>query len=123
VLPGLKHIYKRLLGFTLLILFTGYFGSITFFPHTHIVDGIHVVHSHPFPNGKIPLTHNHSKNGFILIQFVSNFIASAPVLLIVCATIRVTPDIRFLINNVEFTPDTYLFSYHRARAPTFRFSL
>jgi hypothetical protein len=72
----LKKIYKTLIGYFLLILFCGYFVSITFFSHIHIVDGVPVVHSHPFRHNSsnAPVNHQHSENSFILIHFISHFI-------------------------------------------------
>lgn len=67
-----KYSYN-ITGFLLLILFTGYFGSVTFFSHNHIVDGIQIVHSHPYKSqsGDNQTGHNHTNNGFALIYFIS----------------------------------------------------
>jgi hypothetical protein len=71
----LKPAYKKLTGYFLLIIFSGYFASVTFFTHTHIVDGVTIVHSHPFRShsGNVPVHHQHSENGFVLIHFLSHF--------------------------------------------------
>lgn len=48
---------KRIYAALLLILFAGYWGSVTLFPHAHRVDGFVIVHSHPFSgaaNGSAP---------------------------------------------------------------------
>lgn len=61
----------------LLILFVGYCASITLFTHTHIVNGVTIVHSHPynpFSNNK-PVNHQHSEQEFILIHLLSHFLA------------------------------------------------
>ncbi|MGQ9846149.1 MAG: hypothetical protein ACUVQP_01425 [Bacteroidales bacterium] len=59
----------------LLILFLGYFVSISSFTHTHIINGIAIVHSHPYnPFSKNkPVDHQHSANEFVLIHFLSHF--------------------------------------------------
>lgn len=42
---------RNILTCTLLpLLFLWYIGGISLFPHTHIIDGVAVVHSHPFPD-------------------------------------------------------------------------
>ena len=66
----------------LLILFLGYYASITSFTHTHIVNGIAIVHSHPYnPFSKDkPVNHQHSENEFILIYFLSHFLTTVSVL-------------------------------------------
>ncbi|MBU1012261.1 MAG: hypothetical protein KKG99_04595 [Bacteroidetes bacterium] len=55
------------------VLFIGYYASITLFTHTHIQNGVTIVHSHPFSNGteKNPVKHQHTANGFLLIQVLS----------------------------------------------------
>jgi len=119
-LDGLKRIYKKLTGYFLLILFLGYFGSITFFPHTHIVDGVTIVHSHPFRSqpGDVPVNHNHSKDGFLLIQFISNFITVAPFLFFGIVILRKILNIRILIPDINLNFSLYRYSPHLPRAPT-----
>lgn len=60
-----EHICIKLL---LPVLFIAYTGSISLFPHTHIVDGCRIVHSHPFQNG-----HEHEDNEAETIQQLSIF--------------------------------------------------
>jgi len=70
---------KKLTGSLLLILFLGYFGSITLFSHTHHVEnGRIIVHSHPFKSfpGKEPVRHSHSSESFILIQSINAYNAT-----------------------------------------------
>jgi hypothetical protein len=117
---SLKRIYKKITGYFLLILFLGYFGSITFFSHTHIVDGVTIVHSHPYKShsGNIPFNHNHSKNGFIFIQFISHFIVAAPIVLFGAAIIRKILNIWLLIHNENLNLNFYHYNSHLPRAPT-----
>jgi hypothetical protein len=77
-LQNLKHWVKKIMRFFLLILFLGYYGSITLFTHTHIINGITIVHSHPFNSGtkENPIKHQHTANEFILIQFLAHFLAT-----------------------------------------------
>jgi hypothetical protein len=57
-----------------LLLFLGFFGSITLFNHAHIADGIAIVHSHPFKCDKngFPI-HSHTTSGFLLIHILVNY--------------------------------------------------
>jgi len=116
----LNQIYKKLPVYFLVILFCGYLGSITFFSHTHVVDGMTIVHSHPYKSqpGSDPVNHNHSKNGFILIQFISNFIVTAPIVFIGVAIIRTTLNSRCPIKDENLYLNLYLCSHHLPRAPT-----
>jgi hypothetical protein len=64
--------------YVLLILFLWYYVSITLFTHTHTVNGVLIVHSHlynPFSGNK-PVNHQHSANGFVLIQLLSHFLTT-----------------------------------------------
>jgi hypothetical protein len=118
-LNKLSQIYRKLLGYFLLIFFCGYLGSITFFPHTHIVDGVTIVHSHPFKSDKngLPI-HNHTTNGFLLIHFISHFIATISIILLGHAIIRSEINIRLLIQDENLILKLFLYSAHRSRAPT-----
>ena len=97
----LKNRFKKVYGYFLLILFLGYYGSITQLPHYHIVDGVTIVHSHPFPHGSgtNPVEHQHSGNGFVLIQLISNLIAIPPLLFYGVKIIR------RIVNNLVFITD------------------
>ncbi len=69
---------NKIMRYFLLILFLGYYASIFSFTHTHIVNGIAIVHSHPYnPFSKDePVNHQHSTNGFILIHILSHFLTT-----------------------------------------------
>lgn len=59
-LNGMQGYCRKTCAALLLILFAGYWGSVTLFPHAHHVDGFVIVHSHPFSgaaNGSAPLNH------------------------------------------------------------------
>lgn len=110
---------KRLAGYLLLVILCVYFGSITFFPHTHIVDGVTIVHSHPYKSksGNIPSDHGHTKDGFVLIRFLSCFMATAALSLTGKEIIRVAFKNPVVIPVESHNPVYYLYSVHRPRAP------
>ena len=66
----MKFWRKNIMKYFLLILFLGYFGSITLFSHTHIVDGVSITHSHPYNpfSNEDPSNHAHSKAEFVHIS-------------------------------------------------------
>ena len=66
-------------GILLLILFLGYYGSITLFSHSHIVNGVTIVHSHPFKTNKggDTSTPPHTEKELLLIQLLSELITTA----------------------------------------------
>ena len=73
---------KQICAALLLILYAGYWGSVTLFPHAHRVAGFVIVHSHPFSgaaNGSAPL--NHTPQQFPLIAHLSLLVMVAAVAL------------------------------------------
>jgi hypothetical protein len=77
VIVRLKNRFKRIYGYFLLILFLGYYGSITLFYHSHIVNGDTIVHSHPSRTNShgVPI-HSHTDKGFITVHLLSCFVVS-----------------------------------------------
>jgi hypothetical protein len=73
----LKKCCKNISRYFFLALFLGFFGSTTFFDHTHIYDGNVIVHSHPFKHGKDgkPM-HSHNDSGYLLVYLLHNYIAN-----------------------------------------------
>jgi len=59
----------------LLFLFMGYYSSITFFTHSHIINGVTIVHSHPFNSDKggDSSTAPHKGKELVIIQLLSEF--------------------------------------------------
>ncbi len=100
-----------------LLLFLGFLGSITLFNHAHIVNGVTIVHSHPFKsdsNGK-PL-HSHSYNGFITIHFLSVVLISSLLCYLSVQPFRHVGHKTIYIITKRFVEQTFLFSYS-LRAP------
>ena len=71
--PQRKNEVKRLLlnimRCFLPVLFVSYLVSITFFAHIHVVNGVTIVHSHPFKKGA---AHKHSTVELLLVHFLSH---------------------------------------------------
>ncbi|HIZ87809.1 MAG TPA: hypothetical protein IAC03_06595 [Candidatus Coprenecus pullistercoris] len=61
-----RHIFVKLL---LPALFIAYMGSISLFPHSHIIDGCKIVHSHPFADDE----HGHDAELARTILILSTF--------------------------------------------------
>jgi hypothetical protein len=63
----------------LLILFLGYYGSVTLFTHTHIINGAVIVHSHPynpFAKQSTSSNHQHSTKALQNIKILSYFLTT-----------------------------------------------
>jgi len=114
-----KVTFRKWAGFIFLILFCSYFGSITFFQHAHIIDGVTVVHSHPFKSqpGEEPDNHRHSKSGFLLIRIISSFIATVPIFLTGTIIIQSIPGCPILCQDNSYTRNLNLIRAVRPRAP------
>jgi hypothetical protein len=65
--------------YLLLILYLGYYSSITLFPHAHIINGVTIVHSHPFnsDNGRSASNSPHNGKELQLINLLSEFFTTA----------------------------------------------
>ena len=68
---------NKLIHLFLLALFLSYYGSITFFSHYHVVNGVTIVHSHFFcghadADGKAD--HTHSPKELTLIAYLTTFV-------------------------------------------------
>lgn len=65
----LKRLLLNITRYFLPILFVSYLVSLTFFAHVHVVNGVTIVHSHPFKKGT---AHEHSTVELIHIHFLSH---------------------------------------------------
>lgn len=64
-----KRLFLNIMRGFLPILFVSYLASITFFAHIHVVNGVTIVHSHPFKKGA---AHQHSTVELLLVHFLSH---------------------------------------------------
>ena len=62
---------RNILKWFLPLLFIAYLGGITLFTHSHVVNGVIIVHSHPFKG-----EHQHTEVELETIFFLSSFAAS-----------------------------------------------
>lgn len=65
----MKRLLLHIMRCFLPVLFITYMASITFFAHMHVVNGVTIVHSHPFNKGA---AHSHSSMELLLIHFLSD---------------------------------------------------
>ncbi|WP_044468094.1 hypothetical protein [Bacteroides uniformis] len=78
VLTKLKNIMKYILP----LLFIAYLGGITLFTHSHVVNGVIIVHSHPFKG-----QHGHTEVQLETIFYLASFVSSSFPPLPVAATV------------------------------------
>lgn len=100
----MRDIYKSILKLSLLLLFISYMAGITLFTHSHIVNGVTIVHSHPFKKG---VEHTHTEDGFILIDILNHvliplqkvFFSLSAVVLALIAIISIQPRLCRLLSS------------------------
>ncbi|HEY3391028.1 MAG TPA: hypothetical protein VGK38_15725 [Prolixibacteraceae bacterium] len=92
----LKYFMGKSFRLLLLFLFLGYYGSITFFTHSHIINGVTIVHSHPFNSdrGGSPSNSQHSDKELLVIQLLSELIT------VVFAITFASFIVRFLLSKI-----------------------
>ncbi len=64
----MEKLRNKFIGYFLLLLFIWYIGGISLFPHTHIIDGVSIVHSHPNPDKE-----HQNEEEFLTIQMLAQF--------------------------------------------------
>ncbi len=67
----MKKYLTNILKLFLPLIFIAYLGGITLFTHSHVVNGVIIVHSHPFKG-----EHQHTEVELETIFFLSSFAAS-----------------------------------------------
>ena len=105
----------------LLALFLSYYGSITFFSHYHVVNGVTIVHSHFFhgdTGSDGGANHTHSAKELTLIAHLSNFITLVSLALVVSVP-HLIHKIHYYIHKQEEEPDKQTFTLSPLRAPPF----
>ena len=85
ILKALLEKLRNILKWFLPLLFIAYLGGITLFTHSHVVNGVIIVHSHPFKG-----EHSHTEAQVETIFFLSSFVASSlPAILFVASALLV----------------------------------
>ena len=106
----------------LLILFLGYYVSISSFTHKHIVNEVVIVHSHPYDpfSEDKPVNHQHSANGFVLIQLLSHFFTIVSFLVFSIVVFKPVLKNYILQNNEGNLSTCFFISSNGLRAPPLR---
>jgi len=115
---------KKVLKVILPVIFITYFASITFFTHTHIVNGVTIVHSHPFQkNDAGSPAHEHTGAEIQLIHILSSFFSTGLIVLAIILGLVSS-------KKVILRPKVFLSHFHdhtqglsRLRPPPFLYSL
>ena len=75
----MRKVIQNIKAILLVSLFLGYLFSLFAFAHVHIVDGVRIVHSHPYAEGH-DQTEGHTQSEMLLFKvFATNFAAEPSV--------------------------------------------
>ena len=101
------------------VLFISYMAGITLFTHSHVVNGVTIVHSHFFcghtdTDGKAD--HAHSPKELTLITYLTTFVTLISAALAVQISFSVTRK-HYHIRNQADEPDKQFFTLSQLRAP------
>lgn len=109
---------KGLIKQLLLILFLGYYVSVTFFPHTHVIDGVTIVHSHLYnPLSKQnSADQQHSENEIVLSYQLAHFLTIISFVAFACVAVNEYCTIILSKNEKQVNIQPFLFS-NGLRAP------
>ncbi|MDE6861861.1 MAG: hypothetical protein K2J31_03820 [Alistipes sp.] len=69
----MKNRCRNIVTLLITTLFIGYWCSTTMFMHVHYIDGVRIVHSHPYTGSAS--SHGHSSNQLQAISYLSAFAA------------------------------------------------
>ena len=94
----MKRLLLRILKYFLPAMFKSYVGLVSLFVHSHVVNGVTIVHSHPFSKD---VEHTHSSAEFQLINHLSQIWVTGAIVL----SLLVTPLLLFFL---ELLPDARL---------------
>lgn len=75
----MRQLYRNIIKFFLPVLFISYMAGITLFTHSHVVNGVTIVHSHPFKKGT---EHNHTTVEFQLLHLLNQVLVTDSVYLL-----------------------------------------
>lgn len=71
----MKQLLHKIARYFLPVLFISYIGCISLFTHSHVVNGVTIVHSHPYKPGT---EHGHTTAEFQLIHMLSSIETENP---------------------------------------------
>lgn len=109
---------KQILKIALPVIFIAYFCSITFFSHSHVVNGVTIVHSHPYKtdaNGNP--THEHSGNELQLIAVFSTFFVAGAIIFTILLNLFSKRTEKILTEYVSPIHARRVEPHHRLRPP------
>lgn len=110
-----KKITHIVIKYFLLVLFTSYTSAISLFTHTHVINGVTYIHSHPFKMGET-LQHTHTAKQLIFLDTLFNTKIISDIIpeFDLTEKIRVFRKVCFIYRDDIYTPRTNFNTHLRA---------
>lgn len=110
----MRRSFRNIGALVLLILFVGYWCSITLFPHVHRINGQVYVHSHPYGDWG-GTAHTHTPQEFQFIKHLSLLVMTVATLAVF---IQQLSAVRFIFSVPPTSPrQNEVIRHHSLRAP------
>lgn len=107
-----------LMRFILPIIFINYFISISLFTHTHVINGVTIVHSHPYTTDDHGNpTHSHTGAEIQLIHTLSTFYSTSIIVLCILLGLFLTKERRLYTKPPKAIPIITTLGLSRLRPP------
>ncbi|HIX26584.1 MAG TPA: hypothetical protein H9859_02950 [Candidatus Barnesiella excrementigallinarum] len=110
----MNRLLRPIAKYFLPILFITYMGCISLFTHTHVVNGVTIVHSHPYKSGA---EHEHTTAEFQLIHILSNVTTVEPSMWAFFAVVLFAYSCRLYNPHSAFRRTVEEWGAHGLRAP------
>lgn len=110
----LKQLLHKIARYFLPVLFISYIGCISLFTHSHVVNGVTIVHSHPYKPGT---EHEHTTAEFQLIHMLSSIETENPSMWAFVSVILFSYCSRLFFPSRHFCLISEKWGAHGLRAP------
>ncbi|MDM8269064.1 hypothetical protein QUW50_08440 [Barnesiella viscericola] len=110
----MNRLLRSIAKYFLPVLFISYIGCISLFTHTHVVNGVTIVHSHPY-NPKAH--HGHTTAEFQLIHALSHLTTAEPSVGVLLSAVLFAFSCRLFYPATRFAHTLRQWGAHGLRAP------
>lgn len=110
----MNRLLRPIARYFLPILFISYIGCISLFTHTHVVNGVTIVHSHPY---KSDAHHSHTTTEFQLIHVLSHLTTAEPSVGVLLSAVLFLFASRLFYPIGRFVRTPVVWRAHGLRAP------
>lgn len=110
----MRQSLRKNIALSLLLLFVSYTAGITLFYHSHVINGVTIVHSHPFNKNS---SHTHSAVELDLIHQLNHFVSTSPSVMLMVLFIFPLWSVTLLKKNISTSCSIPFFGKSSRRGP------